>query len=126
MSVELNHTIVFAQDRNASAVFFASVFGLPQPKPFGPFLQVETANGVGLDFMAHPGPVAGQHYAFLVSESEFDAIFARVRERGIAYWADPHQQEPNAINTHDGGRGVYFPDPSGHLLEILTVPYGGA
>jgi catechol 2,3-dioxygenase-like lactoylglutathione lyase family enzyme len=126
MSVALNHTIVFSEDNKAAAEFFADVFGLPAPKPFGPFLQVETANGVGLDFMTRPAPVAGQHYAFLVSEPEFDAIFARVRQRGLSYWADPHQQQPKEINTHDGGRGVYFPDPSGHMLEILTVPYGGS
>jgi catechol 2,3-dioxygenase-like lactoylglutathione lyase family enzyme len=125
MSISLNHTIVFSEDKAVSAAFFADVFGLPKPKPFGPFLQVETANGVGMDFMTRPAPVAGQHYAFLVSEAEFDAIFARVRSRGLTYWADPHQTQPNAINAHDGGRGVYFPDPSGHLLEILTVPYGG-
>jgi catechol 2,3-dioxygenase-like lactoylglutathione lyase family enzyme len=125
VSISLNHTIVFSEDKTVSAEFFADVFGLPKPKPFGPFLQVETANGVGMDFMTRPAPVAGQHYAFLVSEAEFDAIFARVRQRGLTYWADPHQAQPNEINEHDGGRGVYFPDPSGHLLEILTVPYGG-
>jgi catechol 2,3-dioxygenase-like lactoylglutathione lyase family enzyme len=125
VSVALNHTIIFSEDKTASAEFFAEVFGLPKPRPFGPFLQVETANGVGLDFMTRPAPVAVQHYAFLVSEPEFDAIFARVRERGLIYWADPHQAQPNEINEHDGGRGVYFPDPSGHMLEILTVPYGG-
>ena len=124
MSIALNHTIVFSQDRAAAAKFFCEVFGLPAAKPFGPFLAVETANGVSLDFMAQSGPVAPQHYAFLVSEREFDSIFSRIRQRHVPYWADPHQQRPNEINTHDGGRGVYFPDPSGHLLEIITVPYG--
>ncbi len=125
MSVELNHTIVLSQDKAAAAKFFAELFGLPAPRPFGPFLAIETANGVSLDFMTQSGPVAPQHYAFLVSEREFDSIFSRIRQRGLQYWADPHQQQPNEINTYSGGRGVYFPDPSGHLLEILTVPYGG-
>ena len=116
---------MLSQDKAAAAKFFSEVFGLPAPKPFGPFLAVETANKVSLDFMTHAGSVAPQHYAFLVSEREFDSIFSRIRQRGLQYWADPHQQQPNEINTYSGGRGVYFPDPSGHLLEILTVPYGG-
>jgi catechol 2,3-dioxygenase-like lactoylglutathione lyase family enzyme len=124
MAVELNHTIVHAADPQASARFLSEVFGLPQPKPFGPFLVVETANGVSLDYIADPTPIRPQHYAFLVSEAEFDAIFGRVRERGLPYWADPAQKRPGEINTHDGGRGVYFPDPAGHFLEIITRPYG--
>jgi catechol 2,3-dioxygenase-like lactoylglutathione lyase family enzyme len=125
MSIELNHTIVLSQDKAAAAKFFAELFGLPAARPFGPFLAVETANRVSLDFMTHSGPIAPQHYAFLVGEREFDSIFSRIRQRGPQYWADPHRQRPNEINTHDGGRGVYFPDPSGHLMEIITVPYGG-
>jgi catechol 2,3-dioxygenase-like lactoylglutathione lyase family enzyme len=124
MSVELNHTIVHAQDREASARFMAEVFGLPEAEAFGPFLALRTANGVSLDFMQSSGPVAPQHYAFLVSEPEFDAIFGRVQARGLSYWADPMRARPGEINHRDGGRGVYFPDPSGHFLEILTRPYG--
>lgn len=125
MSIELNHTIVYAADRSASAGFMADLLGLAEPQPFGPFLVVRTANGVSLDFMSSSQPVAPQHYAFLVSEAEFDAIFGRIQARGLAYWADPMLQQPNQINTHDGGRGVYFLDPSGHVLEIITRPYGG-
>jgi catechol 2,3-dioxygenase-like lactoylglutathione lyase family enzyme len=126
MSVELNHTIVHAKDREASARFMAEVFGLPEPESFGPFLVVRTANGVSLDYIADTPPISPQHYAFLVSEAEFDAIFGRVRQRGLTYWADPMQKRPGEINTHWGGRGVYFEDPSGHFLEIITRPYGSS
>lgn len=125
MSVELNHTIVHSRDKRESAAFLADILGLPEPEPFGPFLVVRTANGVSLDFMNNPGPFGMQHYAFLVSESEFDSAFDRIRQRGLEYWADPAKKRIGEINDNDGGRGVYFHDPSGHFLEILTVPYGG-
>jgi catechol 2,3-dioxygenase-like lactoylglutathione lyase family enzyme len=124
MSIELNHTIVHTSDREASANFLSEILGLAEPRSFGPFLAVETANGVSLDFMADPGPIAHQHYAFLVSEADFDAIFGRISARGMTYWADPAQRRENVINTRDGGRGFYFLDPSGHFLEVLTRPYG--
>ena len=124
MAVELNHTIVSVRDCQASARFLAEILGLPAPTRFGPFLTVETSNGVSLDFLATEGKIASQHYAFLVSESEFDAIFARILERELPYWADPGQTRPGEINHGDGGRGVYFEDPNGHLLEIITRPYG--
>lgn len=126
MSVELNHTIVHAEDKEVSARFLADILGLTAPTPFGHFLVVRTANGVSLDFINSDGePISRQHYAFLVSESDFDAIFARIRERGLDYWADPMGRTPNEINTHFGGRGFYFRDPSGHWLEVITRPYGG-
>ena len=124
MAVELNHTIVSVRDCQASARFLAEILGLPAPTRFGPFLTVETSNGVSLDFLATEDKIASQHYAFLVSESEFDAIFARIRERDLPYWADPGQTRLGEINHGDGGRGVYFEDPNGHLLEIITRPYG--
>jgi catechol 2,3-dioxygenase-like lactoylglutathione lyase family enzyme len=124
VGVQLNHTIVYCRDQQASAAFMSDVFGLPEAPRFGPFLVVEMANGVSLDYMSVDIDIPGAHYAFLVSEDEFDTIFGRVQERGLQYWADPHQNEPGEINHHDGGRGVYFPDPSGHFLEILTRPYG--
>ena len=124
MPVQLNHTIVYCRDQQASAAFMSEVFGLPEAPRFGPFLVVEMANGVSLDYMDVDIDIPLQHYAFLVSEDEFDAIFGRVKERDLQYWADPHQNEPGEINHHDGGRGVYFPDPDGHLLEIITRPYG--
>jgi catechol 2,3-dioxygenase-like lactoylglutathione lyase family enzyme len=124
MSVQLNHTIVSVRDRQASARFMAEILGLPTPTRFGPFLAVETSNGVSLDFLTTNGEIASQHYAFLVGESEFDEILARIRERDLPYWADPGQTQGGEINQRDGGRGVYFEDPNGHLLEIITRPYG--
>jgi len=124
MAVQLNHTIVASRDRASSARFFTEILGLPDPTPFGHFLVVQTDNGVSLDFSDTDGRITPQHYAFLISEAEFDEIFARIRERGITHWADPGQTRPGEINHGDGGRGVYFEDPNGHLLEILTRPYG--
>jgi catechol 2,3-dioxygenase-like lactoylglutathione lyase family enzyme len=124
MPVQLNHTIVASRDKEESARFLADVLGLEAPTPFGPFSVVALANGVSLDFIddveVHP-----RHYAFLVTEEEFDQIFGRIRARGLAFWADPFQRHPGEINTHDGGRGVYWLDPDGHVLEIITRPYGG-
>ena len=130
MTVQLNHTIVAATDQRASATFFAEILGLAPPTSFGPFLVVTLDNGVSLDFLAgygldEEGRVRPQHYAFLVTEPEFDAIFGRIRARGLSYWADPGQTRPGEINTNDGGRGVYWEDPGGHILEIITRPYGG-
>ena len=124
MAVQLNHTILYARDSKASAAFFSEVLGLPSPAHWGPFEVVTTANGTNLDFLDADGEIASQHYAFLVSEAEFDAIFARIKARKLAYWADPGQTRENEINRHDGGRGLYFEDPNGHLLEIITRAYG--
>jgi catechol 2,3-dioxygenase-like lactoylglutathione lyase family enzyme len=124
MTIQLNHTIVWCRDREASAAFLASILGLPPARQWGPFSIVEPANGVSLDFHPTDGPIASQHYAFLVSEDEFDAIFARIEERGLSYWGGPEHRMPGQINHHDGGRGVYWDDPDGHALEIITRPYG--
>jgi catechol 2,3-dioxygenase-like lactoylglutathione lyase family enzyme len=125
MAVHLNHTIVHARDPAASAHFLAEILGLAEPKPFGPFMGVDVDNGVTLDFIAaEPDEIIIEHYAFLVSEAEFDAIFARIRERGLPYWADPAHRRAGEINHNDGGRGVYWNDPNGHYLEIITRPYG--
>jgi catechol 2,3-dioxygenase-like lactoylglutathione lyase family enzyme len=124
MSVRLNHTIVWCRDKQRSATFLTEILGRPTPTRFGPFLVVEVDNGVSLDFHEIDGEIASQHYAFLIGEADFDNIFGRIRERGLAHWADPGQTRPGEINRNDGGRGVYFEDPDGHLLEILTRPYG--
>ena len=125
MAVKLNHTIVHSKDPRESADFLAGVLGLPAPKRFGPFLDVDVSNEVTLAFLdAEDMEIQVQHYAFLVSDAEFDEIFARVSARGLRYWADPGRTEEGRINHHFGGRGVYFQDPSGHLLEIITRPYG--
>ncbi|OHV51378.1 VOC family protein [Pseudofrankia sp. BMG5.36] len=126
MPVHLNHTIVHAQDNRESAEFLAGILGLEVGQEWGPFIPVATGNGVTLDFATAPADkIATQHYAFLVSEPEFDAAFARIQCAGVVYYADPHGRLPGQINHNDGGRGVYFLDPSGHGMEILTRPYGG-
>ena len=124
MAIKLNHTIVSARDKRVSATFVSEILGLPAPVPYGPFLGVQVDNDVTLDFMDATGKITPQHYAFLISEADFDAIFARVQERKLPYWADPHRLRPGEINTGDGGRRIYFDDPSGHFLEVLTRPYG--
>lgn len=124
MPVELNHTIVWCSDKTASSAFLADILGLPAPKPFHHFMVVELDNGVSLDFMQKEGEVSRQHYAFLIGDEQFDAIYGRISERGLDHWADPGRTKPGEINRHDGGRGVYFEDPDRHLLEILTRPYG--
>ena len=121
----LNHIIIPAKDKDASATFLADILGVkPQPQ-WGPFRPVQTSNGVTLDFVDSKD-VRTQHYAFLVSDQEFDASFARIKKAGIAYFADHDKNGPGEINHHWGGRGVYFEDPNGHLLELITKPYGNA
>ncbi len=124
MKPQLNHTIVHARDRRESAEFLCELFGFDPPVAFGHFLVVEAGNGVSLDFMETDGDIPAQHYAFLVTEAEFDVIHGKIVDRGMAHWADPAQAHPGEINHHDGGRGVYFLDPSGHFLEAITRPYG--
>ncbi|MFF9059541.1 VOC family protein [Streptomyces sp. NPDC101213] len=124
MSVQLNHTIVHSRDNRESAEFLAHVLGLEVGTAWGPFVPVDTGNGVTLDFATVPvESITVQHYAFLVSEEEFDAAFGRIREAGVAYFADPHGKQPGEINHHHGGRGLYFLDPAGHGMEIITTPY---
>jgi catechol 2,3-dioxygenase-like lactoylglutathione lyase family enzyme len=124
MKVQLNHTIVRVRDKQESAKFLTDILGLPAATPYGPFMVVDLNNEVSLDFADDHGPANPQHYAFLVEESDFDDIFARIRQRGLSYWADPFRRRPGEFNTNDGGRGVYWEDPNGHLLEIITRPYG--
>jgi catechol 2,3-dioxygenase-like lactoylglutathione lyase family enzyme len=126
MVAQLNHTIVAARDKHESANFLSEILGLPAPVEFGHFLVVPTGNGVSLDFadVGADEKIAGQHYAFLITEEDFDAVFARVQERGLTYWPNPWQGNEGLINHNDGGRGFYFLDPSGHFLEVLTRPYG--
>ncbi|MFJ7263023.1 VOC family protein [Streptomyces globosus] len=126
MSVRFNHTIVHSRDNRESAAFFADLLGLDITGEWGPFVAVGLADGVTLDFASVPeGAITPQHYAFLVSEDEFDAAYAKIRERGIEHYADPQRRLPGRINHNDGGRGVYFMDPAGHAMELITVPYGG-
>jgi len=124
VGVELNHTIVACSDQRRSAEFLTGILGLPPAIRFARFLVVSTDNGVSLDFAETDGDIATQHYAFLIGENEFDEIFGRITERGLPHWADPGRSKPDRINHNDGGRGVYFADPDGHLMEIITRPYG--
>lgn len=124
MAVELNHTIVAARDKKTAATFLTEVLGLPAPAPWGPFEGVQLSNGVALDFVDTDDDIRSQHYAFLVSEKEFDEIFNRIRAMNLTYYADPQHGQVGEINRRDGGRGLYFDDPNGHNLEILTRPYG--
>jgi len=130
MPIQLNHTIAPAHDKDASATFLAEILGLGAPISVGPFAVVQVGD-TSIDYMnveeyrtGSDLGIASQHYAFLITEAEFDEIFARVRARRLAFWADPQRRERDQINTWDGGRGVYFEDPNGHLLEIITRPYG--
>lgn len=124
MTAQLNHTIVWCRDKHRSSSFLAEILGLPPARPLFQFMVVELANGVSLDFMEkRDGAPAKQHYAFLVDDAGFEAGFARIRNQGLTYWADPGQTQAGAINNRFGGRGVYFEDPDGHLLELLTQPY---
>lgn len=123
MAVQLNHTIVWSSDQKRSSTYLAEMLGL-EVRAFSHFDVVELDNGLSLDFAETDREIAPQHYAFLVSEDEFDEIFDRITSRSIDHWADPGRKQAGRINTNDDGRGVYFPDPDGHLLEIITRPYG--
>ena len=124
MVVQLNHTIVLTKDREAAARFYSEVLGVPVAGRMGPFVVLALDNAVTLDFMtAGDGPIPPQHYAFKVTEHEWDEIFDRIKARGLQYWADPYHQRPGETNTEFGGRGVYFEDPDGHNLEIMTKDY---
>jgi catechol 2,3-dioxygenase-like lactoylglutathione lyase family enzyme len=120
MAIVLNHTIVPAHDKVASAEFFARIFGLDYRGPHSHFAPVQVNEGLTLDFDER-GQFEPHHYAFMVSEAEFDAIFDRVKGEGIAYGSGPRSRTDREINHRRGGRGVYFDDPNGHVLEILTA-----
>jgi len=124
MAAQLNHTIVWCRNQQRAAQFLADILGRPTPRKFAHFDVVELDNGVSLDFADTAGEIAPQHYAFLISEEDFDRAYARIRAGNIAHWADPARGKPGEINRNDGGRGVYFLDPDGHFLELLTRPYG--
>ena len=124
MSVQLNHTIVWCRDKQKSATFLTEILGLPGPTRFGPMLVVQLNNSVSLDFYENNGEISSQHYAFLIGEDDFDQVFARIGGRGVQHWADPGKHRTGEINRNDGGRGVYFEDPDGHLLEVITRPHG--
>jgi catechol 2,3-dioxygenase-like lactoylglutathione lyase family enzyme len=119
----LNHIIIPAKNKDVSAEFLANVLGVKAEPQWGPFRPVQTSNGVTLDFVDSKD-VRTQHYAFLVEEGEFDSAFERLKGASVAYYANHDKSGPGEINRYWGGRGVYFEDPDGHLLELLTRPYG--
>jgi len=126
MSVVINHVIVHCRNKEESAAFLAEILGLPAPSAFHRFQVVRMDNGATLDFLDSPDEeIVWEHFAFLVGEADFDLILNRVKQRGIQFWSDPFCTKAGQINTDDGGRAIYFRDPNHHLLEILTVPYGG-
>lgn len=123
MAITLNHTIVHARDKAATARFLSEILGLAPPRMLPPFCVVQVGE-TSLDFIDSDPPISSRHFAFLVSEAEFDEIFGRIRARQLPYWADPFRTQAGEINHWDDGRGLYFDDPNGHLLEIITRPYG--
>ena len=126
MAVQFNHTILSARDAKGSARFLAEMLCLPGPVHWGPFEVVTTENGANLDFIEADGAITPQHYAFLVGDSEFDAIFDRIRAAGVAYRSSPRGSNDMQINRRLGGKNLYWQDPDGHLWEILTVSYARA
>ena len=125
MTVTFNHTIVAAKDRSESAKFFRELFELPEAPSWGPFTNVQLDEGVLLQFAELPGvdDMQMQHYAFLVDDDLFDRAYARIQAQGIEHWADPELTRPGHTHTEHGGRGVYFKDPAGHAIEMITRPY---
>ena len=117
--ITLNHTIVPAHDKEASATLFAELFGLSYNGGQGHFAPVRVNDTLTMDFDNREG-FESHHYAFHVSDEEFDAIFARIKAKGMAYGSEPAAQDNMQINTRRGGRGFYFRDPNGHSLELLT------
>ncbi|WP_019072735.1 VOC family protein [Streptomyces hokutonensis] len=123
-TVQLNHTAVYAVDRQLSAEFLAAILGLEVGAPFGPFVPVDLGNGVTLDYYEkRDEPIQPQHYAFLVPEERFDTMIGRLEAVGVTYYSDPYHQDPGRTNELFGGRGAYFEDPGGHNMEIMTTPY---
>jgi catechol 2,3-dioxygenase-like lactoylglutathione lyase family enzyme len=120
MPVELNHTIVPARDPVASARFLADILGLTVDPPVAHFTPVRLANGVTLDYDRYD-EIAEHHYAFMVDAAEFDAAFGRIKADGLTYYADPACRRAGEIYRNTAGlQGVYFRDPDGHLMEIIT------
>ncbi|MDQ0686625.1 catechol 2,3-dioxygenase-like lactoylglutathione lyase family enzyme [Streptomyces achromogenes] len=125
MPVTFNHTIVPAKERETSARFYRDLLELPEAPSWGPFTNVQLDEGVLLQFAELPGvdEIQMHHYAFLVDDDLFDRAYAHLRASGIEHWADPQMTRPGETNTEHGGRGVYFKDPAGHAIELITKPY---
>lgn len=125
MAILLDHTIVPAKDKRASATFFAEIFGLKVKPGEGYFAQVQVNDNLTFDFADETEPQS-HHYAFHISDAEFEAIYRRVKAKGLPYGSGPYNHTDGKIYTRRGGRGFYFEDPNGHLLEVMTVPETGS
>jgi catechol 2,3-dioxygenase-like lactoylglutathione lyase family enzyme len=125
MAIVLDHTIVPAKDKSASAKFFADIFGLTVRPGQGYFAQVQVNDSLTFDFAENPEP-QHHHYAFHIGEAEFEAIFRRVKAKELPYGSSPYNHTDGQTYTRRGGRGFYFQDPNGHLLEVMTVPETGS
>jgi catechol 2,3-dioxygenase-like lactoylglutathione lyase family enzyme len=125
MTIRLDHTIVPAKDKVAAAAFFADIFGFTVKPGQGYFAQVQVNESLTLDFADAPEPLS-HHYAFHISEAEFEAIFGRVQAKGIPYGSEPYNRTNTQLYTRRGGRGFYFDDPNGQVLEVMTVPETGS
>ncbi|MET9775691.1 VOC family protein [Streptomyces sp. NPDC006367] len=123
MPATFNHTIIAAEDREESARFFQELLEADAAPSWGPFTNIQLADGVLLQFAEPPVEIQMQHYAFLVDDDLFDRAYRRLLDRGIEHWADPQMRRPGETNTGHGGRGVYFKDPAGHAIELITRPY---
>jgi catechol 2,3-dioxygenase-like lactoylglutathione lyase family enzyme len=122
MAITLNHTIVRARDKDAAARFFAEIFGLSFESSGSHFAPVRVNDTLTLDFADAKGAVASQHYAFHVSDSEFDAILQRVKDAGLTFGSGPRSLEDGKLNDWGGGRGFYYKDRDGHVIELMTMP----
>jgi len=123
LSATFNHTIIAAKDRHESAAFFRDLLEIPEAPSWGLFTNIQLADGVLLQFAEPPVDIQMQHYAFLVDDELFDRAYARLVAQGVEHWADPRMSRPGETNTEHGGRGVYFKNPAGHAIELLTRPY---
>jgi len=126
MAIALDHTIVPAKDKAVAAQFFAEIFGLKVKQGEGRFAQVRVNEALTFDFDEQREVKESHHYAFHISDAEFDAIFGRVKAAGLTYGSGPRDHENREINTRRGGRGFYFADPNGHLLEVMTARETGS
>lgn len=122
MTITLNHTIVWARDKVSAANFFAEIFGLPFEGAGDHFAPVRVNDTLTLDFADAKGTIASQHYAFHVSDTEFDAILQRVNDAGLTFGSGPWSLEDGKLNDWNGGRGFYYKDYDGHIIELMTVP----
>jgi catechol 2,3-dioxygenase-like lactoylglutathione lyase family enzyme len=123
MTVTFNHTIIAAKNRAESAQFFRDLLELPAAPSWGVFTNIQLSDGVLLQFAEPPVDIQMQHYAFLLDDDLFDRAYRRLQNRNIEHWADPQMRRPGETNTEHGGRGVYFKDPAGHAIELITRPY---